>query len=52
MPSIPASSFSIAYPNFIALLDELDVRSRFTEMGFSVRCDRTGLEYNGSSLNS
>ncbi|MBA4019952.1 MAG: FAD-dependent oxidoreductase [Pirellula sp.] len=39
------------YPNFIALLDELGIRSRPTEMGFSVRCDRTGLEYNGSSLN-
>ena len=39
------------YPNFIALLDELGIGSRPTEMGFSVRCDRTGLEYNGSSLN-
>ena len=39
------------YPNFIALLNELGIGSRPTEMGFSVRCDRTGLEYNGSSLN-
>ncbi len=39
------------YPNFIALLEELGIGSRPTEMGFSVRCDRTGLEYNGSSLN-
>ncbi len=39
------------YPNFVALLDELGVASRPTSMGFSLRCDRTGLEYNGSSLN-
>lgn len=38
------------YPNFIALLDELGVASQPTSMGFSVRCDRSGLEYNGSSL--
>jgi predicted NAD/FAD-binding protein len=39
------------YPNFIALLDQLGVASQPTEMSFSVRCDRTGLEYSGSSLN-
>jgi len=39
------------YPNFIALLDELGVRSRPTSMSFSVRCDAAKLEYNGSSLN-
>ena len=38
------------YPNFIGMLDELGVESRSTSMGFSVRCDRCGLEYNGSSL--
>lgn len=38
------------YPNFIALLDELGVASRPTTMGFSVQCARSGLEYNGSSL--
>lgn len=38
------------YPNFIALLKELGVASQPTTMGFSVRCDRSGLEYNGSSL--
>jgi predicted NAD/FAD-binding protein len=32
-------------------MDELGVRSRPTSMGFSVRCDQTGLEYNGSSFN-
>lgn len=40
------------YPNFIALLDELGVASRPTEMSFSVRCDASGLEYNGHDLNS
>ncbi|QDU38085.1 protoporphyrinogen oxidase [Maioricimonas rarisocia] len=39
------------YPNFIRLLDELDVATQATSMGFSVRCDRTGVEYCGSSLN-
>jgi predicted NAD/FAD-binding protein len=38
------------YPSFIRLLDRLGVASRDTEMSFSVRCDRTGLEYNGTSL--
>lgn len=37
------------YPNFVGLLDDLGVESRPTSMGFSVRCDRCGLEYNGSS---
>lgn len=40
------------YPNFIALLDELGVASRPTEMSFSVRCAASGLEYNGHDLNS
>ncbi|MBL8858339.1 MAG: FAD-dependent oxidoreductase [Planctomycetes bacterium] len=39
------------YPNFCALLRELKVEWQETEMSFSVRCDRTGLEYNGTSLN-
>ena len=38
------------YPHFVALLNELRVPSLPTTMSFSVRCDRTGLEYNGSSL--
>lgn len=39
------------YPNFCSLMNELGVQSQPTSMSFSVRCDRSGLEYNGSSLN-
>lgn len=38
------------YPNFIRLLDELGIESEKSSMSFSVRCERTGLEYCGSSL--
>ena len=40
------------YPNFIALLDELKVAWQASEMSFSVQSEKTGLEYNGTSLNS
>ncbi|MFO1021427.1 MAG: FAD-dependent oxidoreductase [Planctomycetales bacterium] len=40
------------YPNFVRLLDDLGVASRPTSMGFSVRCDASGWEYSGNSLNS
>ncbi|MDX1345388.1 MAG: FAD-dependent oxidoreductase, partial [Sedimenticolaceae bacterium] len=40
------------YPNFIRLLQKLGVASQPTEMSFSIKCDATGLEYNGHSLNS
>jgi predicted NAD/FAD-binding protein len=40
------------YPNFMALLKELKVDWQPSHMSFSVRCDRTNLEYNGTNLNS
>lgn len=39
------------YPNFTRLLRLLDIADRDSDMSFSVRCERTGLEYQGSSLN-
>jgi predicted NAD/FAD-binding protein len=39
------------YPLFTRLLAELGVQTQPSEMSFSVSCDRTGLEFNGSSLN-
>lgn len=39
------------YPNFTRLLQQLDVPSQPSDMSFGVRCQRTGLEYQGSSLN-
>ena len=38
------------YPNFIQLLDELGVESQPTDMGFSLSCAQTGLEYSGKNL--
>lgn len=40
------------YPNFIALLDELQVQWQYSNMSFSLSCEKTGLEYNGTSINS
>jgi uncharacterized protein len=40
------------YPNFIQLLNQLGVESQASDMSFSVMCERTGLEYNGTSLNT
>lgn len=39
------------YPNFLQLMNELQVQSSPTTMSFSVRADAENLEYNGSSLN-
>lgn len=38
------------YPNFIALLNNLEVPWQDSVMSFSVRCDKSGWEYNGGSL--
>lgn len=40
------------YPNFIKLMDQLNIKSEDSEMSFSVRDENTRLEYNGTSLNS
>lgn len=40
------------YPNFIRLLAELGVESQESNMSFSVSCGVSGLEYNGSNLNT
>ncbi|MEW9901971.1 NAD(P)/FAD-dependent oxidoreductase [Pseudomonas putida] len=40
------------YPNFIRLLDQLQVASQPTEMSFSVHDPLTGLEYNGHNFNT
>jgi predicted NAD/FAD-binding protein len=40
------------YPNFIALMDEIGVSSKATEMSFSLSDMESGLEYAGSNLNT
>ncbi|HEY7774463.1 MAG TPA: FAD-dependent oxidoreductase [Marinagarivorans sp.] len=40
------------YPNFIKLLERLNVTSQATTMGFSVSHPETGYEYSGENLNS
>jgi predicted NAD/FAD-binding protein len=40
------------YPRFIEILAELDVAWQPSNMSFSVRCENTGLEYNGTNLNA
>lgn len=39
------------YPGFLALLQRLGVPLRKSTMSFSVRCERTGLEWNGGGPN-
>ena len=40
------------YPNFINMLNLLEVETQSSAMSFSVRDEATGLEYTGTSLNS
>jgi len=40
------------YPNFIKLMEKLGVKSEVSDMSFSVKDENTGLEYNGTNLNS
>jgi predicted NAD/FAD-binding protein len=40
------------YPNFIELMETLEVDTKPTEMSFSVRCDTTGIEYGGNNLST
>lgn len=40
------------YPNFIEMLDTLGVETQSSHMSFSVHDEASGLEYNGTSLNS
>ncbi len=39
------------YPHFVQMLRLLGVTARESDMSYSVRCDQSGLEYQGSSLN-
>jgi predicted NAD/FAD-binding protein len=39
------------YPQFCRLLELLEIASQDSDMSFSVGCQRSGLEYQGSSLN-
>ncbi len=39
------------YPHFTRLLGELGIDTQPTEMSFSVQCEHSGLEYNGTSIN-
>ena len=39
------------YPQFTELLRGLNIPSRDTQMSFSLRCDQSGLEYHGSTIN-
>ena len=40
------------YPNFIRLMERLDVAWEDSDMSFSVDSSATGLQYNGTSLNT
>lgn len=40
------------YPNFLTLLEQLNIKKQPTEMSFSVLNSITGLEYNGNNLDT
>ncbi len=40
------------YPNFINLINKLNVKSQHTQMGFSVKSNLNDFEYSGNSLNA
>lgn len=40
------------YPNFVKLMNSLDVKTKDSFMSFSVKVEENGLEYNGTSINS
>ena len=40
------------YPNFLNLLEELGVAYKPSCMSFSVKCEQSGLEYNGTSFDT
>lgn len=40
------------YPNFIKLMKKFNIETQPSEMSFSVKVERTGLEYNGNTINS
>ena len=40
------------YPHYLKLIEELNVPYQESCMSFSVKCDRTGLEYNGTSFDT
>ena len=42
----------VTYPNFCKLLGKLGVASQPTPMTFSIRCEKTGFEYNVKNLNT
>ena len=39
------------YPHFLELLNKLKVAYQETSMSFSVKCETSGLEYNGTNIN-
>ena len=43
---------NLNYPHFSRLLETLGVQSEFTQMSFSMKCEKSGMEYKGASLNS